>query len=148
MRKEIIIAILLGLIVGLVVTYGVYTANQAISKKQKPATANDAVLESTPSNEKKVELTLSISSPQDGIVVSEPDIKVAGATLPNALVIILTDNEEFIVEADDNGVFQQEITLVKGANTIEITASDLVTTSLTETIQLVYSTEVNALEEE
>jgi len=146
MRKEIFVAIILGLTVGLVVTYGVYTANQALSQKQNAVINNAAnSINPTPVNDQEPALTLSVSNPEDGIVVSEPDIKVGGTTLPKAIVTIITDSDEIIVEADENGVFQEEIALVKGANTIEITATDLVSTSPTKTIQLVYSTEIDTI---
>ncbi|PIP53031.1 hypothetical protein COX08_03210 [Candidatus Beckwithbacteria bacterium CG23_combo_of_CG06-09_8_20_14_all_34_8] len=145
MRKEIFFAVIFGLIVGLVVTYGIYTANQALSQKQKSNPNLTNSLTPSPLNDTEPELTLSVSSPQDGIVVSDPEVKVEGTTLPNAMVAIITDDNDLIVQADENGVFQQSMELIKGANTIKITVTDFNTTSLTKVIELVYSTEVDAI---
>lgn len=147
MRKELFIAVVLGLTVGLIVTYGVYTANQALSKKDTVKVTNVNSLSPSPINDEEPVLTLSVSSPQDGIVVGEPDIKIEGTTLPNAIVTFVTDEAELIAEADENGVFVQQITLIKGANTIEVSATDFNTMSPKKIIQLVYSTEVDTIKQ-
>jgi len=145
MRKEIFLAVIFGLMVGLIVTYGIYTANQALSQKQKTNSSLSNSLTPSPFNEIEPELTLSVSSPLDGVVVSEPEITVEGTTLPNAIVSIITDENEFIIEADENGIFQQSVELVKGANTIKVNSTDFNTSSPSKTIELVYSTEVDAI---
>lgn len=145
MRKEIFLAVIFGLMVGLIVTYGIYTANQALSQKQKTNSSLSNSLTPSPFNEIEPELILSVSSPLDGVVVSEPEITVEGTTLPNAIVSIITDENEFIIEADENGIFQQSVELVKGANTIKVNSTDFNTSSPSKTIELVYSTEVDAI---
>lgn len=143
MRKEIIFALIIGLTIGLIVTYGVYTANKAISQRQKGVTANSTLLPNPTASAEPL-MSLSISNPQDGIVTSEATTKIEGVTLPEAVVTILTEDNQYIVEADENGVFQQEVDLVKGANTLEISATDLNTITQQKTIQIVYSTEVDS----
>ena len=139
-RKEVVFAIFVGILFGLVVTYGIYRANQALSSRQKgKETAN--VLP-TPTAVPEAAIELKIATPEDNVVVTDAQIVLQGKTAPNAIVTILAEDSELIVSADDDGVFSQKINLIKGANIIEVQATDLNQVSDTKVLRLVYSTEI------
>jgi hypothetical protein len=139
MKKEILIAIALGIILGLIVTYGVYTANQAITNKSnnKPQTTTIP----TPTPAPPQELQLSIATPEDYTIVSEPQTIISGITRTNVIVAIITEEDEYLIESGSDGNFSKTIKLVKGANTITIQASDTNQLSNPKILHIVYSTQ-------
>ena len=145
MRKEILIAIFFGTALGLIVTYGVYTANQAVLNKSsdKPQTTTIP----TPALAPPQVLQVSIATPENNIVVVEPEITITGLAQRNVVITIATENNSHFVTTDSEGKFSQTIKLVKGANTILIAASNGTDISDTKTLNLVYSTELQEEEE-
>lgn len=146
MRKEIFIAVLIGLGLGLIVTYGVYTANNAISNKNTTKPQTTTIPTPTPIPVQK--LQISVATPEDNIVVTEPEIIISGLTRTNVIVAIILDNNQYLVESGNDGSFSKEIELEKGTNTIKVSASDTNQISQTKTLHIVYSTELEDDEEE
>jgi glucodextranase-like protein len=147
MRKEILIAIFLGITFGGIITYGIYIANDSISNKVQglnPKTTTIPIPSATP--EPKISLT--INSPESDIVTDQATIPIEGNTNSEAIVAIITDNNEYLVEADTNGFFSQKISLVKGVNSIKVNASDTNQLSETQIINLVYTTELDLTPDE
>ena len=145
MKKEIIIAIVLGLIMGLFVTYGVYTANQAISNQNTTRPQTTTI--PTPTPQPIQELQISVATPEDNIVVNQEEIVVSGITRTNVIVAIITEEEEFLVESGNDGNFSKTITLIKGANTITVQASDTNQISDPKIIHVVYSDQFDQQED-
>lgn len=141
MRKEIFIAIFLGLSLGSIVTYGIYTANKAIQDKaiDKPQTTTIP----TPTPIPPQLLQVSIETPENYKVFTSPDIKIAGIAQQDTIISIITENNEIFTQTDKEGNFSQEVELIKGANTILVNASDGTTISPTKTLNLVYSTQLD-----
>jgi hypothetical protein len=142
MRKEVFIAIILGATIGGIVTYGVYRANQALINK---ATGNNPQLLDLPSPPPITEanIDLNIISPQNSTVTDQDIISIEGKSIENAIIAISTDTQDFIIETDKNGLFNQEVELVKGANTIKVTASDGAKLSPQQSLNIVYSTNLD-----
>ena len=139
MRKEVILAIVIGFALGLVITFGVWTANQAL-KSQKAETPVSTV--TTPPTEvtPPVTFVLDITSPEDGALVNEAKVMVSGRTQPDSTITITSEKGEDIVLAGADGTFANEVSLVNGTNEITITAFNLEGEEVTKTINLVYST--------
>jgi hypothetical protein len=118
MKKEIIIAIVIGFILGLIITFGVYTANKALKEQKKPAASLPPTEEATP--EPTRETTLEISEPENNIVVKEDEITVSGTTLPKTPVAIIAEEFQGFAYSDNDGVFSLDVPLVSGANEIRV----------------------------
>lgn len=121
MRKELIIAIFLGLSLGLVITYGFYRARQALTTTDYNAIVLE---ESSPTPEASTLGTLSIISPSDELVTSDSEISVTGTTLANTYVAIFVNDQEYLTTADSTGNFAQPVTLGNGSNVITVHALD------------------------
>lgn len=67
-------------------------------------------------------LTLTLNSPVDGTLITNDQVMVKGKTLPGTTVAFYTDTDENSVEADAYGSFEGTIGLVKGINTLTVTA--------------------------
>ncbi|MGI5827495.1 MAG: hypothetical protein ACOX6V_00570 [Patescibacteria group bacterium] len=147
MRKEIFTAIIVGILLGLVVTYGIYIANSTLIEKARGINPKTTTIP-TPTPSPEASVTLTLTQPESNIVVDKPTIAIEGRTIPEAVITIVSENDEVITESDETGFFSYKIELVKGANTIEVTASDGVKLSETKSIDLVYSTNIELSEEE
>lgn len=137
MRKEVLIAIIIGFGLGLVITFGIWTANQALKKptaEKAPLTQEKTTPAST------TELSLSLSSPENNSISSEETIEVSGKTNPRVVVVILYPEGEKILEADENGSFSTEISLTGGENEISISAYDKEGNEIKKNLTVVYST--------
>jgi hypothetical protein len=139
-KKEILIAIVIGFALGLVITFGIWTANQALKQQAqlaKPTPTQE--VEPTPPPEVE-KLSLIITTPEDDSISSEEKIEVSGETASFSTVVILYPEGEVVIQADQQGNFSSEITLVGGANEIKIAAWDQNGNEVSKTLNVVYST--------
>jgi len=139
MRKEVLIAIIIGFGLGLVITFGIWTANRALKESAPSQEAPfEEIAEATPTP--AAEVVLTITNPEDHSISDQEEITVAGQSLPEAIIVIIYEEGEKILEADENGHFETEIVLVGGDNEIEISAYDLDGNEVTQTLTVVYTT--------
>lgn len=117
MKKEVIISVLIGLSLGLIITYGVYRFRSSLT--EKPTTTLDLV-STSPSPELEVASIISLHNPQEGSVVTEPKLTVTGSTLPDAYVVLFVNDEESVSNSDGAGNFSFQATLTKGANILRV----------------------------
>lgn len=116
MKKEVLIAVLVGLTMGLIITYGVYRVRVSGSN---PHPGPNLQTSPEPSSEAPSAI-LSISSPLEGAVLSATELTVSGTTLPQAFVVIFVNDIEHITTADATGNFSVSVTLTDGANIINV----------------------------
>lgn len=138
MRKEVIIAIILGFALGLVITFGIWKANKALRREapEEIPVVEEVVPEPTPTPA----FTLEIISPEDEGISAEDKITITGKTGPGSVVAVAYEKGEEIVEADSAGNFEVEVDLVSGINEIEITAFSLEGDEASASLNIVYST--------
>lgn len=137
MRKEVLIAIIIGFGLGLVITFGIWTANKALREAAPTITVpTEEVEEPTPAPT----LELIITSPEENTISEEEIIEVAGQTIPNAIIAIIYPDGEKILEADEDGSFSTEISLIGGDNQIKISAFNEEGDEVSKTLTIVYST--------
>lgn len=139
MRKEVLIAIIIGFALGLVITFGIWTANKALTgrKAEVPPEAEvtpEVQVTPTPS------FFLEIISPEDESISDKEKITLSGKTLPGTVVAIAWEKGEDVVEAEEDGSFETEVTLVSGTNEIFVTAFEPEGEETTKSLNIVYST--------
>lgn len=134
MKKEVLLAIGVGFGLGLVITFGIWTANKSLKQAKVVPTptpsASPVVVVDQP-----VINSLIITAPEDESISAVATITVSGTTTPKAIVSIIYEEDETIVEADDKGAFSAKIDLIGGYNTIIISDQEN-----TETRIVTYST--------
>lgn len=118
-KKEIILAIGVGFVVGLLITYGVWQANKAISLTKTIAPEKEETIESQPTPETKKSV-LNLISPPNELLTKEPKVTLRGNYIPNAQIAIVQESQEKIIKVDASGAFETEITLTPGENQLEI----------------------------
>lgn len=122
MRKEILVAIVLGFGIGLVVVFGILTARTALEEHQgtnrdgasSPLSPTPTPVAATITN------TLTITDPQDGAVTQNAKITIRGTTSADASIVLSTEKGDVIVTADNTGSFSQDVELVNGVNDIQV----------------------------
>jgi len=139
MRKEVILAIVGGVVLGLLVIGGLWWTNKATTEESLNITPTP-VLEQSPTLIPTPSLSLEIISPEDESIIEEEKITLEGETAPESVVVVIYPEGENIVEADKEGNFETEITLVGGANEIKITAYDEEGNQAEKNLTLIYST--------
>jgi hypothetical protein len=120
MRKEIFLAIIVGIIVGLGITYGVYTLRQRFlpnKTAQEIANSRGQNPTPTPGTQQK---TLTISRPENNLLTDQPEVKIVGRSAANSYITILAPSGEYITVADQDGDFAQDIELELGGNRLTV----------------------------
>ena len=143
MKKEVLIAIIIGFGLGLVITFGIWSANKALKQSTQQQSDQSSQIENqtTPTPTPTAEiLSLNISSPQDNSIVDKDTLTIKGATLPRSVVVILFDKGEKILETDSDGQFSTDISLTGGENEITIKAYDKNGNDTEKKLTVVYST--------
>lgn len=141
MKKEVLISIIIGVVIGLITTFFVY-------KTQFLGNGTDAPIISPLSESKTpdvsptpfVSQTLSLVSPIDQSISKEGKITVSGVTTPASWIVILGEKGEKVVQADEKGNFETDLLLVSGENEIQIKAINEKGEEIVKTVTVVFST--------
>ena len=146
MIKEILLAAVIGGILGLGITGGYLTLqNKNISAKdnQKAIVTEPTLIPTQPQSLLKDNQTIDniqINSPEDNALVSTEKTSISGITIPNSHIIIATANKSFIGQSDANGQFSVPVTLDSGLNIVKISSIDKNNTQKDIQINITYST--------
>lgn len=143
MRKEISIAIIIGVILGGIILYGIKIANDTTNSLGSPKPTPSSVVIPTPTSTSTKETKnnrLSITSHATGQVLFEKDVTISGKTLSNAQISIIWEDDEAIINSDISGEFSQKISLAAGENNIQLDVVDQNNTLISDTLKLYYST--------
>jgi len=117
MKKEVVVAILIGLTLGLVVTYGVYRARTSLLNLPATQTTGETP---SPTPSSSPHNTLTLLSPSDESVQNTKDVKVTGTTDPDATVVIFVNDKVQVTTADKSGNFslQTQLNSVNGGSNV------------------------------
>lgn len=126
MKKEVLIAVVLGIIVGLVITFGMYTANTALQRKAQQtkdaAAPSPAPIDSIQDLQRS---TIIIYGPEDNMLTDKDKVQLSGSTTANATIVIFVNDKETVTSADGKGNFSAELSLVGGSNVITTISTDI-----------------------
>lgn len=139
MRKEVSVAIIIGVVLGAIILYGITLANKSASslpKTQQIATTPIPTVE----KEQAKSNSLTFNNLVNNQVVFEKQLTLTGKTTPNTTISIIWEEDEVITVSDESGSFSQKINLIPGENIIKIdilTKGNILDSQL---LKLVYST--------
>lgn len=138
MRKEVLLAILIGSLLGATIAFGVWRASLSFNKNQdKPNLPSPTV---TVKKDTPVEESLTTEL-EDGFISSNNKIMVKGKTKAGSIVTVLSPIETIITETTAEGNFETEISLENGVNEINLISFDEQGSESVKTLTVVYSTE-------
>jgi hypothetical protein len=124
MRKEVILAVIIGVLLGGVILYGINLANNSAKSSQEDQKQSEQVKEKTPNSPITATNKISIITPQDHSVVTESTITLKGSAKPNQNIAIVSESDDILTVSDEKGNFSSNINLISGENTITITVVD------------------------
>lgn len=139
MRKEVLVAIILGVGLGALVAFGIWRANLAFSPKKEAMETPGIETSATPEPMQNTDLI--ITQPEESSVVNTDKVTIKGSATPRSTVVVITAVDQSISEADQDGSFQQDVTLDSGPNEVKIVSYDPSGNESSQTLNLVYSTQ-------
>lgn len=142
MLKELILAIIIGSLLGIGLTGGYLALNKdnnSPNNDTEIVASPTAISKKTNSQEDNQKNNLIITSPEDYDIVSKEKLEVSGTTNSNS-TIILTLGDQILSEDSNDGNFKFEISLDSGLNIIKIVAIDSQDNQFEETLNITYST--------
>jgi len=152
-KKEVFFSITIGILLGLGVMGIIWVKKQGgfqnlslknllqnSSSDQSSIQENQSLSPTLIEKNNDSSIKLSILEPTNESVVSKEKITVKGETAPLSTVVIIWEEGEDILVADEQGIFETQVTLVGGPNQIEITAYDDKDNEKSESLLITYST--------
>lgn len=136
MKKEVIIAIIIGITIGTIITLGVHIAQKSLAENNIPPT-NPTTPSITISPSQAVH-NLIITSPNNDSVTEQSEIEIIGNTSPNSLLSVISDTHQAVGSADIEGNFELSFTLSSGANQIIIKSFDQNGQEASQEIEVIY----------
>lgn len=122
MRKELLLAIFIGMSMGLIITFGIYQSRENTRENKNHQT--DDLVKQQVDDGLKESSQLSITTPEENLIADQENLIVSGSTNPNSFVVIFVNDAENITTSDETGNFSLEVTLDEGGNFIEIHSLD------------------------
>lgn len=126
MRKEILLAIIVGVIVGLGLTFGLYLLRQRLSDTSTVRTIEESREGKNPESDETTETStqsLVLQLPQADTYSETAELRVVGRAIPNSYIVTFVGPQEFITTADADGDFSKTITLQAGGNRVTVVAT-------------------------
>lgn len=138
MRREVVWAIIAGIILGLIVAFGVWRIKSSVSKNKKVV---NNIVEQTPAPTpiSIQEFKVVLDKPLNNDITTENSIIVSGITKPGLWVVISGESGDYIIQSDTSGAFSENIELIAGVNQIKVTAFDSTGSSQSTNVLVVYS---------
>lgn len=137
MKKELLLAIFMGLALGLVIVFGFYRTRIMLTPKNQ--TTNTEV-SPTPEASSDLVSNLVIHSPLDESIQESADVTIAGTTNENEFIVILVGDQDFVTTADDSGNFSISAKLEVGSNVIQVKSINEDGKVLTKELTVIYTT--------
>lgn len=138
MRKEIIYAILAGVLFGLVVAFGIWRANSSIRSGNQPPSSSSSP---SPTAQSPSQISITIAKPENYSVTNMNTAAVNGLTSPESWVVVSGESDDYVFKSKDDGSFVQEVELVPGVNEIITTSFNGRGDSSSGRVVIVYSSE-------
>lgn len=115
MRKEPLIAIIVGSLLGVAVAFGIWQVSRNQSETQDLENAEQNIQISSEANN----VEFKINNPKDLAVVDSSELEVSGTAPIGSLVVIKAD-EYYFASSDNNGSFSIPVSLASGLNSLAI----------------------------
>jgi hypothetical protein len=124
MRKEILLAVFIGITLGLMITFGIYQNSERARVGQNNLT--DQLINNPSGTQSAVVETsqLVINSPEEDFFSEAEEIIVSGSSSVNSFLVVLVNDREYIGNTDESGNFSIKVTLDEGGNLIEVNSLD------------------------
>jgi len=137
MRKEQIIAIFLGSLIGVGTAFFLWRLNKAGGPQDLPPEENIPVA-TTRANS----VGFNIVAPQQNAVVNKESVEISGFSTPNTLITVISSSIA-LASSNSSGEFLVEVTLLEGINKLTILSFEKGQAPLETELTLFYTTELD-----
>ncbi len=117
MRKEVLLAVIFGIVLGGIILYGINLANKSVIISES-AEKSDTKTAPSPTI---IEKSLKVVTPSNHTVTTDKTLSLVGKSLPESNIAIVSESDDIILQASPEGTFSATINLVSGENTIVVT---------------------------
>lgn len=149
MKKEVLFAVILGLVLGGILLYGIQLADR--SGKEALTTTNPTSIPSSSPTPITTNITIAptpkseqgnvvIASPLDHSVSSKSSLKITGTAPANTQLVLTSEEDERIITTGNDGTFSTDFNLAGGENNITISLLTNNSTLVSQTISIIYTT--------
>lgn len=142
MKKEVLVAIFVGLSMGLIITFGVYRVKSSITEKP----TSEFIQDNQETEATATPTVLALHSPDDGTIQLEKELTVTGTTIANSFVVVFVNDSDSVSTSDESGNFTIKVTLDDGVNIIRVHVIDENSSSVVEERLVVVSDAFEKLE--
>ncbi len=133
MRKEIVWVVTISIVLGLIVAFGFYRINSSVTKNVGTPQPSLSLKPGNP------ELKITLDKPENNDVITQNSVAVSGITKPLAWITISGEEDDYIIQADDSGIFTQDVDLIPGINQIKLMAFDSLGNENAGKVLVIYS---------
>lgn len=140
MKKEVVLAISIGFALGLIITFGIWTANQSLKNLPQSSPKASIIPSPTPSNSQTTNNQLTINTPDDESLVSTDTVTLSGTSTPQATLLVISESGEQTIVADASGNFSVDIDLITGFNVITVHSYSADGQESSKSLTITYST--------
>jgi len=119
--------------------FGDFHRQKGVSRRRRSA-KQQATSPAITGEKTEKQHTVTLTSPNDGLVTATEKITLSGTTTPGATVAISGGETDAVVVSDDKGQFSAEIILVGGDNEIRIISFEPKGEKAETVLTVVYST--------
>jgi hypothetical protein len=123
MHKEVLFAVIFGIILGGIILYGINLANNSvrdISITDSSSSAQNTTPTPTPTIKKSFDVLL----PENHSVITEKTTLLKGIAKPLSTVAVITEANDLILDVSPEGTFSAQINLIAGTNKIKVIQAD------------------------
>jgi hypothetical protein len=117
MRSEVVVAIVVGSLLGLTIAFGLWRANSALSTKRSSQGPTPTASQNAPNG-------LTIAAPDDFEVLTQTPAVITGISSFGYLVVVSAEEEDYFLTPSPDGAFEVEAELIAAANRVVISAFD------------------------
>lgn len=119
MKQERVILSFIMVLIGLLVAGAAFYFYQSSKTVSSKSTVSNII---SPTPTPKPSVYLSITSPDNEIVVANKTLNISGKAPVSATIIIITDSDQLVFKPSSQGDFSTTVTLSSGFNLINIQA--------------------------
>jgi len=134
MRKELVWAGVIGISFGLIIAFGAWRVRTSVATKEDGKPVPTATPQSLPGQFK-----ITINKPDNFDVVTESPTNISGITKPLTWVVISTDEDDYLTQSGNDGVFSVDVDLTPGLNRLKATSVNIQGNVSSQDILAVYS---------
>lgn len=140
-RKEVTLAVTIGLIIALIIAGGIYRAKTAIEgfDPQSLLNRDRSTQQPNPEENQDKKLFVELDTPDNSVTDAAP-FTISGRTLPDTYIAITTEANDYLIVPNDLGTFSQVVNLIRGANAITVTVFTSSGEKVEASLSVVYTT--------